>query len=366
MASTAGKLNLPKSTVAVEVSVIDTTTYIRNVPGKIFFNPIYPGLKAIAIPDFSILIHHKPTGQRLLYDLGLRTNWASQLSPHLLKGLAPLNLEVDVKRDVGNIITDGGIQPSQINAIIYSHHHWDHTGDPTLFPASTKIVVGPGYKNKYFPGWPTDADASETTSDIYVGKEIVELDFQQGSKVLQIGPYSAFDWFGDGSFYLLSTPGHTGSHISGLARTTVGHGDDTFIFLGGDLIHHSSLLRPTKYLPLPEKVPESAAGGEKSTKVYSDLHRLSNGGPRKGAARESPFCLIPEDGHIDEDPKLAQKTVNEAFVFDGHENIFTVFAHDESLLGVIDFFPLRANDWKDKGWAEQSRWSFLDSLTPAK
>jgi hypothetical protein len=41
----------------------------------------------------------------------------------------------------------------------------------------------------------------------YDGRRIRQIDFENESKGLKIGDFRAFDWFGDGSFYLLETPG---------------------------------------------------------------------------------------------------------------------------------------------------------------
>ena len=43
----------------------------------------------------------------------------------------------------------------------------------------------------------------------------------------------------------------------------------------------------------------------------------------------------------------------------GEVDIFTVIAHDASLMGVVGFFPESANGWREKGWAERGRWAFL-------
>lgn len=36
-----------------------------------------------------------------------------------------------------------------------SHGHWDHVGDITVFPSTTELVVGPGFKEAFCPGYPT-------------------------------------------------------------------------------------------------------------------------------------------------------------------------------------------------------------------
>lgn len=32
----------------------------------------------------------------------------------------------------------------------------DHSGDPSTFPGSTALVVGPGFKEALLPGYPAD------------------------------------------------------------------------------------------------------------------------------------------------------------------------------------------------------------------
>jgi hypothetical protein len=49
--------------------------------------------------------------------------------------------------------------------------------------------------------------------------------------------------------------------------------------------------------------------------------------------------------------------------YDANNNIFTVAAHDNSLLGIVDFFLETANEWKRKGWAEKGRWAFLKNFS---
>ena len=60
----------------------------------------------------------------------------------------------------------------------------------------------------------------------FAGRQIREIDFSNEKTPFKIGRFHAHDYFGDGSFYLLDTPGHSIGHICGLARTTAGGPDD--------------------------------------------------------------------------------------------------------------------------------------------
>lgn len=84
-------------------------------------------------------------------------------------------------------------------SIIWSHYHWDHVGDVSKFPASTALIVGPGFLKdpSLLPGYPENLN-SPVPADAFQGREVVEPDFP-----LNVAGYCAHDFFGDGSFYLL-------------------------------------------------------------------------------------------------------------------------------------------------------------------
>jgi glyoxylase-like metal-dependent hydrolase (beta-lactamase superfamily II) len=86
-----------------------------------------------------------------------------------------------------------------------SHHHPDHTGNSSLSPPSTDLIVGPGFK-KTLPGYPSNPNGVILESDL-AGRNLRELNFDEESLSLTIGGFRAVDYFGDSSFYLLKTPG---------------------------------------------------------------------------------------------------------------------------------------------------------------
>lgn len=87
-----------------------------------------------------------------------------------------------------------------------SHHHIDHTGNPTGFPETTDLIVGPGFKETQMPGYPTNEHGLVPERD-YQGRNLRQLNFDTESSGADIGGFRAIDYFGDASFYLLETPG---------------------------------------------------------------------------------------------------------------------------------------------------------------
>lgn len=186
-------------------------------------------------------------------------------------------------------------------------------------------------------------------------RNLHELEFVPG-QCHKVGAFSALDFFGDGSFFILDTPGHAVGHLSGLARTTTN--PDTFIFMGGDLCHHGAELRPSAHLPIPAKIHLCPSGNDTS---YPDgaLFRASN--VSRDRKPDEPFF----DPALATDLPRAIKTIKDAQEADSQDNVFFLFAHDMGICGVVDFFPKPVNNWKNEGWREKTLWNFLADLAPS-
>ena len=127
----------------------------------------------------------------------------------------------------------------------------DHCGAPSALPKSVKLIVGPGFRDAFLPGWPANAKSPFHEAD-FDGREVIEASFSEDFK---IGQFQAYDYFGDGSLYVLNVPGHAIGHVGALVRTTA----ETFVFLGGDVCHSNGAIRPTAYIPMPDPIPEVTA-----------------------------------------------------------------------------------------------------------
>lgn len=330
------------------------------------------------IAAFAFLIEHN--GQKLLFDLGVRKDWEVSSPPTLADPMKLGGWKVEVEKNVSEVLQDNGTSLSSIDAIIWryvynrifqasyadrvaSHHHIAHTGDPSTFPPKTSLVVGPGFRRLFTPSYPED-ETSPVLESAYAGREVREISFRGGFK---LGRFPALDYFGDGSFYLLASPGHEFGHMCGLARTTSSFamhpqhmaGRDTFIFMGGDIAHHGGEFRPSVYRPLPSLLPDfplfvpsfsSAVMPPCPGELLATIHCAQSA--------TEPFYT----SNCAEDQDKATESIRRMMEFDARDTVFVVLAHDATLLSVIDCYPATANDWYAKEWAKKSRWLFLNDF----
>ncbi|KAL2821970.1 metallo-beta-lactamase superfamily protein [Aspergillus granulosus] len=351
------------STVDVSVILAGLVTY----PASMVIKEPLPGNEILpGTPCYSFLIENKAKGKKILFDLGLVKAWKKKLPPVVLDQIASINGELTIEKDVADHLLEANVPLESIDGIIWSHHHMDHVGDPSLFPSSTSLIVGPGFKsNKMtFPGYPKNPDAL-VSDDAYHGRELIELDFSAAS--LEIGGFPALDYFGDGSFFLLYTKGHTHDHLSGLARTS----ENKFVFLGGDIAHHAGEFRPSPQQPLPDEIypspldsnpfdpqlpPLSVCPGSVIEKLY----------PRKETHPDYTITPFYEPNPLmSASQPDALAAIEKLQVFDASAKVFVIIAHDVELRDFLPYFPNKINNWDTAGYEPLVRWRFLKDFLQA-
>lgn len=349
MALPTPDLNIPASSNTVDISIINTTATIKGVDTWKFLQPSIPGHEWLAVPCFSVLIHHPILNRTIVFDLGIRKDWWNY-SPSLIARFNAGSYSIKVEKGVREILDEHGIDTKNIEAVVWSHWHFDHVGDPSTFDTTTALIVGPGFKENLLPGYPTNPSSSIRETD-YADRELRELSFTDSGTT--IGRFAAVDYFGDGSFYFLDAPGHAVGHICGFAR--VKSDPDSFVFLGGDAAHHGGEFRPSAYLPLPGSITPHPFTDEPAPFCPGALFDaiLPDGD------RTQPFYRPSTLFGIQHDAEEAGRTISKLQEVDVADNVLVVLAHDESLLDVVEFFPQKANDFVEKEWVRQCRWRFL-------
>ncbi|KAF4994720.1 hypothetical protein FDECE_13027 [Fusarium decemcellulare] len=365
-------VTVPPSRTTARVYIIDTT-FEANVPTEHFMGPPIKGFDSLQLVAYSFLIVHRDhmgNERKIIFDLGSPKDIEADLPPAVAQMIQGSGGNVAVGKYVSDILIEHGVSLESIEAIIWSHAHPDHVGRPSLFPTSTSLIVGPGLKKAYYPGYPV-VESSPVLAREFEGRTVCELDLVKFD--LELCGLRVMDYFGDGSFYFLSAPGHAVGHLNALVRTT----EDTFMYLAADSVHHGSVLRPHPGTPLPSLVmlPGLCCGGE----AFDDIHPMSDRsripehyraafGEPGDRPSEVPFQTLSETptGHsLHQNTQEGRRTVSAIQCFDSDPNILVVAAHDSSLRTILDYYPKEANNWREKGWKEKSHWLFLLDLKGA-
>ena len=164
-----------------------------------------------------------------------------------------------------------------------------------------------------------------------------------------ISPFKTFthaiDFFGDGSLYLVNTPGHYPGHISALARVSSSNNTEdggeggTYVFLGGDCCHNRQC-----YVP----------GGTQrklSGKIQWDVEKA-----RESVGRVSLLCGICQgrfsEGSANGDVvdlnvnAKAEVGVNEGGEGGDVRDVVVILAHEaERLEEGMPLFPQDLGEW---------------------
>ncbi|KAK0353590.1 hypothetical protein LTR02_012746 [Friedmanniomyces endolithicus] len=281
---------------------------------KFFIHPASPDAKR-TVPSLTFLITHPGSALHnanpskpfnLMFDLGLRKS--KSLYPPVLQrhidGRAPHNLAPGVAAQ----LAAGGLDPGEVDVVMLSHVHYDHHGDPLEFPRA-HFVVGhgaldvlanglgeiashqhfvpgtlPAERSSEFPD-PAEAQSAEKQSGEREGKE---------GKWKPLGPFPAtLDFFGDGSVFVVDTPGHLPGHINLLCRLA----EKRWIMLCGDAFHDRRLLTGEKAVGTWEGGPHGGTlcihldkeGAEESIRRLREFQRLAGGEVELVAAHEEEW-----------------------------------------------------------------------------
>ncbi|OBT97313.1 hypothetical protein VE01_04732 [Pseudogymnoascus verrucosus] len=145
--------SVPDSTSVVNVRIIDSTSSI-DVHMEGMVSHAIKGHSRFECPAYSFLIEHPSSGRKVLFDLGVRKDFHN-LAPPITNWLTESGTICSVEKDVST---------------------------------STALLVGPGFKQLFTPGYPTNPESPVLDSD-FAGRELRELSFADST--VKVGRFPA-------------------------------------------------------------------------------------------------------------------------------------------------------------------------------
>jgi glyoxylase-like metal-dependent hydrolase (beta-lactamase superfamily II) len=316
--------------------------------------------KTFYAPDYVFLIEHTSTGNKYIFDLGIRKDLENL--PPLLKETVLPNFKCE-PQSPADILTQHGNasqQPANIKAVIFSHMHFDHVGDGAQAGLhDAELWIGPTSCTYARPGYPVDpraptlsdtlpVDGSRKIIEAYIPDDMLrDAGDKRAGKVnegMAKGKYAgvdlkkpewmglgafdrAYDVWGDGSAWLVDAPGHSSGHWGMLIRTTPsssekqddGGDGSTFIFLAGDAFHHHIMLQDPRRTARP---PYS----KQSMHAEPDVAIESIWRMRKFAERGDVWVVGAHDFSVGEGIESGKKVLD----------------------GLVEM-----NEWREKGWKKK-------------
>ncbi|KZT57141.1 hypothetical protein CALCODRAFT_517617 [Calocera cornea HHB12733] len=217
--------------------------------------------------------------ERWMWDLGIVSD-LSKLGPEMEAAMRPMaTLNVPPSAQLPELLTHLSPPPATLDTltgIILSHAHVDHAGALNEFPAELPVIAAPGTKTwmdrtpdaeKPIPAW-------FWSHPKFIGEVGEEGAKGKGKAWESIGSYErAWNFFGDGSLWLMQAPGHCPGHQVALCRVSTY--PDTYVLFGGDTCHSRYI-----YTPFPTPVARSdvacwahpAEGPADTTKGTHTMH----------------------------------------------------------------------------------------------
>ncbi|KAF9483460.1 Metallo-hydrolase/oxidoreductase [Pholiota conissans] len=202
-----------------------------SAPDELFIADAVPGHRS-TIPSLCFLLQHNKRPEKMVFDLGIDGD-LSKFPPAVREEVGYSDTIFQLQKTPSCIesLSKGGLSPDDIDFVCVSHIHFDHTGDTHAFKAST-FLVGGDCKPLFEDAYPKNPSAW-FREDLYPADRTRYLPVTEWPP---LGPFPhAFDFYGDGSLYIVDSPGHVPGHVNILARTSP---DGAWIYLAADSAHH--------------------------------------------------------------------------------------------------------------------------------
>lgn len=201
-----------------DVQVVPLLTGEIEVARSLLLDVAHPALddhadRQMWVPVLAYLVRHRTAGDVLL-DTGFDASFAA--SGHGNVGGVARFVRFARQppgHDTAALVTQAGGDPRALRMIVLSHLHLDHTAGLPGLPSTVPLYAGPAATAHYEHMWYAPSD------HFHDFPEIRTLDF---SGLPGADPGAAVDLLGDGSLFVVATPGHASGNVSFVVNGTGG------------------------------------------------------------------------------------------------------------------------------------------------
>ncbi|KAH9874009.1 hypothetical protein IAQ61_004637, partial [Plenodomus lingam] len=214
--------SVPQTDAFVELSLLDGGSFLADL------SRMHEGESGtFRMYNWAFYISHK--GRHVLWDLGLDED-RSCYTPWVNKHMLDICNHVGPRRSIVQQLSERGVTADQIDTVLFSHAHWDHSRPISdLFPHAT-AHFGPGTYAHCTPGH-TQNPSHQFDGRFFDPIHATEKSSELTGPWIPFGPFpKALDYFHDGSFWILQAPGHMPGNLAAAARLQSGE----WVVLGSD------------------------------------------------------------------------------------------------------------------------------------
>ncbi|RYO62665.1 hypothetical protein AA0116_g4376 [Alternaria tenuissima] len=247
------KANLPYTDACVELALLDGGSFLGDL------SRMHAGENGtFRMYNWAFYVSHQ--GRHILWDLGLDED-RSCYTPWVNKFMLEHVNHVGPRRTIVQQLSERGVSAEDIDTVLFSHAHWDHSRPISdVFP-NAKAYFGPGTRAACQPGHMKDPSLQWDGRFFDPEHSTEKWDELQG-EWRPFGPFErALDYFGDGSFWVLDAPGHMPGNMAAAARLQGGE----WVMLGSDCCHSRDLLDGLR------EIAEFQGPGAVSMSLHTDL-----------------------------------------------------------------------------------------------